>query len=270
MDDNSPSPFHQSFLLRAVICVALMALVFAAGTLLVRDGGDGSETASSDNPIDSREPTAPTPQPGPVGNLGMADLPDPTEIDLPDLDDLAESLDEPLREATVTAPAGEPIGQPSGAEGRSIFTPSGWPREGLSLSAPEDWRTTQEPGANVALLAGPDRGDGLPVEVLITWQDLGGKTVKEVADSGRQALGAGLGDFEEQSFEAATLAGHNAYRLHATYLAGDGTGREVETWWVEGAEGTLYVLNASRSDVGDPNDWRDARSVIASLTFDGA
>lgn len=86
----------------------------------------------------------------------------------------------------------------------------------------------------------------------------------------RAALAAGLADFDERAFEETALAGRDAYRLHATYTAADGTGREVKTWWVQGGEGAVYVLNATRSDAGDPIDWRDAQSVTASAHLRGS
>lgn len=266
MDDNTASPFHRSFLLRAAICVALMALVFAAGTLLVDDKGQRPQTATSEAlPLGSR-PRSTLPREA-RDDLVPSSAPNSIGTALPDIDELAEPLHDLAEGAMAAPPGGEGAEPPDEIEGLSPITSLSGPRDGFSLSVPRQWTTAQEPGSDVALLAAPDRGDGLPVEVLVTWQDLAGQTVKETADAGRAALAAGLGDFEEQAFEEKTLAGREAYRLHATYLADDGTGREVETWWVAGAEGQIYVLNASRSDVGDAKDWGDARAVIASLTL---
>ncbi len=273
MDDHtSTNPFHRYLALRALTCVALMALVFGAGRLFVIDGPDGAEggTSTASGGSSSDHPASPASTPGPEATNGSTPAGDPGPADGSFLE--LDGLSEPLEEATTPTSAdaaplgGGATGPSADPDGWSSFAPLG-PQGELSLSAPDQWTTTEDRDADVVLLAAPDRGDGLPVEVLVTWQERTGETVGEVADGGRAALAAGLDDFNELAFEETALAGRDAYRLHATYTAADGTGREVQTWWVQGGEGAVYVLNATRSDAGDPNDWRDAQSVIASLTF---
>ncbi len=272
MNENEPSPFHRSFLLRAAACSALMALVFAAATLLVNERTEVPATAASTSPVSgsAAPPYSTPPAPGPQGRTPPTGAPGPNEQSPLDIDDLADPLEELADQMSIAPPTAMPPELPAGGEEPSTFVTLNGPAEALSLSIPDEWSTFQEPGADVALLAAPDRGDGLPVELLVTWQDLGGQTVRDVADTGRAALAAGLVEFEEQEFEETTLAGRQAFRLHARYSVDDGSGREVETWWVTGAEGSLYVLNASRSDTGDARDWADARDAIASLALGSA
>ncbi len=267
MDTNTTSPFHRSFLLRATTCIALMTLVFVAGRLMIKDS-QGPETVTDEAlAFDTPPRPSPTQPQADLDEPEPFDVPSSTDTELLDIDELAEPFEDLAEEALGDTPGGEAPEPLAETGGGSTFAPLSGPLKALRLTVPEQWKTVQEPGAEVALLAAPDRGDGLPVEVLVTRQNLKGQTLGEVASVGRAALAAGLDNFEEQEYGETTLAGRKAYRLHATYLAGDGTGREVETWWMADDDGGLYVLNASRSGAGDENDWGDARAMIASVTL---
>lgn len=265
MDNDTASPFHRSFLLRATTCIALMALVFVAGRLMIKDSGDRPETTGEALAFEALPPPSPTLPQARLDGREAVDVPDPIDTDLLDIDELAEPFEDLAEEALGEAAEGDSPEPPGATSSRSTSVSLGGPLERLRLSMPQQWKTVQEPGADMALLAAPDRGDGLPVEVLVTRQNLTGQSLEEFTSAGRAALAAGLADFEEREYEETTLAGRHAYRLHATYLAGDGSGRELETWWVAGDDADLYLLNASRSDVGDENDWGDARAMITAL-----